>query len=116
MDIKTVRGRMRKTPIRKQSVKQAQRQRAWNKLVVYLIQFRARGLCEICGKPPTFTGLQGHHIIHRSQGGKDLVANAIIGCGDCHSHSKFASGIPLSIDDALEKVRILNEKYGIKEE
>ena len=40
-------------------------------------------VCEECGKPPDFRGLRKHHVIFRSQGGKN--GETIYLCGKCHS-------------------------------
>ncbi len=81
---------MKRTPLRKVSNKQRQRKRRWNSLVVHLIMDRADGHCEVCGDLPDFRGLQGHHKIHRSQGGEDTEENCVISCGRCHD---FGHGI-----------------------
>lgn len=53
--------------------------------MAYLIEFRAKGRCEECGQLPDWRGLQGHHIVKRSQGGEDTAENCLINCGRCHS-------------------------------
>jgi len=42
------------------------------------------GKCMKCHEFPDFRGLQKHHIIPRSQGGKDTKGNIIWLCGKCH--------------------------------
>ena len=76
---------MKRTRIKPISAKEKARRRKWNELVLYLIQFRARGKCEECHRSPDFRGLQGHHIIKRSQGGEDTKENCEILCGRCHA-------------------------------
>jgi 5-methylcytosine-specific restriction endonuclease McrA len=71
---------MKSVPLRKVSKKQAKRNRELAK-----IPPPENGLCQNCGKPPDFRGLQKHHKIFRSQGGSDLINNIEFLCGYCHS-------------------------------
>ncbi|GAG55627.1 unnamed protein product [marine sediment metagenome] len=80
---------MKRTRIKPISAKEKARRKKWNELVLYLIQYRARGKCESCKKSPDFRGLQGHHIIKRSQGGEDEETNAIVLCGKCHAKAHY---------------------------
>lgn len=41
---------------------------------------RDEGQCVICGSP----GAHIHHIVFRSQGGKDAADNLVTLCGSCH--------------------------------
>lgn len=98
--------------LNKVSPKTAEKNEAWAKLD-YLKETRAKGLCEIRATDackvrdfkPDWRGLSKHHIILRSRGRIDTAENCIIGCGDCHDHSKFPEGTPLSILELQEIIR-----------
>jgi len=104
-------GLRAKRGIRWQSPRQTVRQAKFKALVLFLIAHRAHGRCEICGG---MWNLWGHHIVLRSQGGKDTPENTIIACGNCHDHHKYTNGIPLSMVEAVILVAQLNQKYDIK--
>ncbi len=106
---------MKKTPIRRVSAKQAKINRQWYKLVLFLIQFRARGKCEICNKDPDSRGLQGAHI-ERRMPGNYIASNCIVACAVCHDHSKYGDGLSIGREKASALVAELNKKYGIKED
>lgn len=42
------------------------------------------GLCELCGQPPDWIGLEMHEKIFRSAGGKVSLDNSIMLCDTCH--------------------------------
>ena len=67
---------MKRTPLKRISKKQAERNRLFNEAVPVKI-----GRCEECGK---FANLDRHHKIHRSQGGKDTPDNIVYLCRICH--------------------------------
>jgi len=51
---------------------------------------RAKGICQLCGKPAPFTTkkdepyLETHHIVWLSEGGEDTVKNTAALCPNCH--------------------------------
>jgi 5-methylcytosine-specific restriction protein A len=62
----------------------------------------AKGVCQVCGSPAPFLRENGqpylevHHILPLSQGGADMVENAIACCPNCHSafhHSENKDGL-----------------------
>ena len=55
---------------------------------------RDKGRCRFCG---TAVNVQAHHIVYRSQGGKDLVDNLISLCLEHHAlvHSDKRTWMPL---------------------
>ncbi len=65
---------MRRTPLKKQSIKQKRREAELRKLAKPL-------LCEKCGKKRP---LDWHHKVKRSQGGTDERENLIALCRECH--------------------------------
>ena len=48
------------------------------------LEAMSEGKCMQCGKAPDFRGLQKHHLVHRSQGGDNSLANVQMWCGSCH--------------------------------
>ena len=89
----------------------------WLRLVYYLVYNRSHGVCEVCGKRPDWRGLSGHHIIFRSHGRIDTAGNTLTSCGVCHDHTKYPkSGLPISVEEAQELVKKLNEKAGIADD
>ena len=64
--------------------------------VVAEVLHRAKGLCEKCGNPAPFNRakdhtpyLEVHHINLLSQGGDDIVENAMALCPNCHREFHF---------------------------
>ncbi len=84
----------------------------WKALGRHLAEHRAGRRCEIpdCGG---WCGLQGHHIIKRSQCGTHNAGNCLIACSECHRHDKYGPGIPIPAEQALVLVATLNAKYNI---
>ncbi len=110
---------MKRTPLRKVSPKQSDKQADWNRLVDFLsIQSLKDGSghfqSECCGMPQL--KLDGAHIIGKTRAGCTWTAkNCLLvsrWCG-CHSHQDYADGLRMSIEEALEIARKRNEKYGI---
>ena len=102
------------TGIKKVSRHQARINYVWNK-TVKICKVRCGGVCEVRGPECLFTyGITPHHVLPKARGGSHGPGNCILGCAECHNHHKYADGIPLSIDDALELVRRLNEEHGIE--
>lgn len=103
---------MKRTPIARQSKKQTKRQAEFRALVLYLIEERAHGRCEICG---TTRYLWGHHIGKRSQCGPDTPGNIIILCyGGCHDHNRYATGMAITQDEARALAARLNRLHNIQ--
>lgn len=96
-----------KKPINKLSSRQVKK----NKILTDILQIcikRANYRCEIQGDDCLQTyALSGHHIQHRSQGGKHEVSNIIIGCPECHNHQKYTDGIPISREDAYRIIGVI---------
>lgn len=104
--------------MRRRSVRQARRERAWARLVDYLFVHRAKGYCECCGRGLGVQSYIGHHIVFRSRGGNDTAGNCLITspwC--CHSHDTHGdSGLPISVAWAQLIVQRRNEAYGIADD
>jgi 5-methylcytosine-specific restriction endonuclease McrA len=93
-------------PLGKISKKQTIKNRTWHEVELICLE-RAGYTCELKGKDCMGKyGLTGHHIIHRSQGGKNLVGNCIIGCPECHNHVKYADGMPITKDEAYKIIGV----------
>ena len=67
-----------------------------NEYVKVFVLRRAKGYCEKCGKFAPFLKddeatpfLEVHHIMPLSEGGKDIVKNAIALCPNCHRHAHY---------------------------
>ena len=100
--------------IKKVSRHQARINYQWSK-TVKICKARCGGMCEVRGPECLFTyGITPHHVVPRARGGGHTPSNVLMGCAMCHNHGKYPGGIPLSIDDALELVKRLNEEYGIE--
>lgn len=63
---------------------------------------RDKGCCVLCGRQ----GNDFHHVIFRSQGGKDVPENLVVLCRNCHDK---AHGIGKNADQ--KKVRTELQKY-----
>ena len=72
---------MKRSPLKRQSIKQAQKERLWNKIKKNR-QEEVGDVCELCGKRGT---LEAHHIKPRSKGREDTKENCQILCIECHS-------------------------------
>ncbi|NTZ42143.1 HNH endonuclease [Altererythrobacter sp. SALINAS58] len=64
--------------------------------VVAEVLFRSNGTCEGCGSKAPFKRnadgspyLEVHHMKHLSEGGEDIVENAIAVCPNCHRREHF---------------------------
>lgn len=69
---------------------------------------RANYRCEIQGPDCLQNyGLTPHHIIHRSQGGLDECDNIIWGCAECHNHQKYPDGMPLTRQEAYQRIGVI---------
>jgi 5-methylcytosine-specific restriction protein A len=62
-----------------------------NQDVVAEVLLRAKGMCEVCGKPAPFKRrtddspyLEVHHKVQLAHGGDDTVENALAVCPNCH--------------------------------
>ncbi len=70
-----------------------------NRDVVAAVLVRAAGVCETCGKLAPFQRksdgtpyLEVHHKQQLAKGGKDVVANAVAVCPNCHRKAHFGAG------------------------
>ena len=105
---------MKKSKIKGVSDKGRIRRTLEIKLDLYLLENRAFGLCEICGRQPDFRGLSGAHIEPRDYKGlNDTAGNKLIACARCHDHSRFGNGLCITQEEALKLVSILNAEHGI---
>lgn len=61
-----------------------------NAFVIEYAKRRAKGICQLCGKPAPFTNKMGepyletHHIEWLSEGGSDTIENTSALCPNCH--------------------------------
>lgn len=61
-----------------------------NEYVAEITKRRAKGHCELCGKPAPFKDkvgnpyLESHHIVWLSEGGNDNIQNTVALCPNCH--------------------------------
>lgn len=87
------------------------KQKEKNKILAEVLQVcivRANYRCEIQGADCQQNyGLTGHHIQHRSQGGKHEIGNIIIGCQECHNHQKYTDGMPISRERAYQIIGVI---------
>lgn len=67
------------------------------------VSMRDKDLCQVCG----VAGCELHHILYKSQGGKDVPNNLVMLCNLCHhkEHSVKAMG-----RDYYEERVVANEK------
>lgn len=73
---------------------------------------RAKYQCEIQGEDCVRNyALTPHHITHRSQGGSDEPENIIWGCAECHNHHKYTDGMPISKEQAYQRIGVLPLDY-----
>src|ERR1051325_7971078 len=91
----------RKTALRKQSAKQAKKQRTWSALKLARIRFqikrRGHVYCNRCSKQfwgvdAARYGLHAHHVVQRSLGGEYTDENMRLLCADCHRSVHEAGG------------------------
>lgn len=74
---------MKRTRIKPISDKQKEKNRIWNKITDEVCE-ELGYICQYCGKkgqrtvPERFDYLDGHHIIKRSQGGRNVKGNCCI--------------------------------------
>lgn len=79
-----------------------------NPYVAAYSKMRARGICQLCGKPAPFKDNEGnpylecHHIVWLSRGGKDSVDNTVALCPNCHRR--------MHVVDSLDDINILLKK------
>jgi len=71
---------------------------------------RCRGHCEVCGNPPTWTGLHPHEVVKRAKQGELSMGNSLMCCSRCHDHSQFGSGLCISKEEALALIAKLNKE------
>ena len=103
---------IKRTPLRRISLKQLAKQDAWWKLVAYLTVHRAQNKCELCHKEKSEkVKLDGHHIIKRSLMGAWQAWNCIILCRRCHDRQ--VNNTPQQVEALLKLVEKLNKQYGI---
>jgi 5-methylcytosine-specific restriction endonuclease McrA len=48
------------------------------------LYFERKGVCEDCGRMLTLEALELHHVVPRSEGGRDVDGNLRLLCGGCH--------------------------------
>ena len=69
---------------------------------------RAGYSCELCDG---ISGLQKHHIVKRSQGGKDSLDNLILLCWQCHHGKKGVHGRDGHALDLCLKLRLQEKLF-----
>jgi len=74
---------MKQTPLSPIS-KKKQHQLREERKIRKLLEERAGGVCEGCGRAPGFAGLHPHEKVYRSQRGKLTMENSVMLCNDCH--------------------------------
>lgn len=79
---------------------------------------RANYECELCDRG--IGGLQEHHIVKRSQGGKDNPANRILLCWECHHgtagiHGRDGHRLDKQLKIGLQKFYEWQGRENIKE-
>ena len=86
-----------------------------NKKTRQKVYNRANRQCEICGG---IKGLQVHHIVRRSQLGKDNLDNLILLCWNCHHSTKGVHGRDGHALDLSLKLKLQEKLYnkGMSEE
>lgn len=69
---------------------------------------QANGVCEGCGQPALFIGIDGrpylevHHVRQLAAGGSDTVTNAVALCPNCHREAHFS----------IELAQVTSRLYG----
>lgn len=64
--------------------------RSRNQYVSKYVKNRAKGICDLCGKPAPFNNkdntpyLESHHVITLSNNGPDVIYNTVALCPNCH--------------------------------
>lgn len=107
--------KLKRSPIKKITAKQSQKEKYWHILVNFLIKYRAKGICEIKGKDCKRKAVMGHHIKPRNLGRVDTAGNIICSCDGefCHNHGIFGVGMPISKEEAFRRVIEANKRCGI---
>jgi 5-methylcytosine-specific restriction endonuclease McrA len=75
---------MKRTPLKRISAKQMQRNAHLKRRRDYLLE-KCHGRCMMCGEIGGWLGLSLHHKTFRSQMGDDSDDNLILICHKCHS-------------------------------
>lgn len=100
---------MKRTRVNPKSAKQTKKEERYFALLQYLVDVRAEGKCELCGKYLYPLGYYGHHIRKRAQAGLDVPSNLLILCRTgCHDHLKYPSGTRLTEEEQLKLVEKRN--------
>jgi hypothetical protein len=94
------------------SAEQIEKEKNLKILKKYLLENRADGKCEIPGCESIYK-LQECHLVERSVGGMDTAGNILIGCENCHSHEKYAHGLPFNPEYLLNLISLKNAARGI---
>ena len=87
-DLKKLAKEYESTVIKKKTVSVEQYKR--NAYVALYAKKRAKGVCQLCGKPAPFKSkngepyLESHHIIWVSHNGEDTINNTVALCPNCH--------------------------------
>ena len=69
-------------------------------LLVQEVFKRDRHRCQVCRLRAMLTA---HHVIFRSQGGKDELNNLLVLCEDCHMQGVHKSKIHIHFDNETNK-------------
>lgn len=78
--------RARKAAAERREAKRTAKQIRYSK-VRQDVESRADGRCELRTPKCTHRGVECHHLLMRSLGGKDEIANCVWTCRECHEHT-----------------------------
>lgn len=81
---------MKRTPLRKVSDKQRKKNHEWAEVVKHK-KTKIGCKCEVCGVYSD--NIDGHHIVFRSQGGKNTLENCLLVCCFCHHKIHFGNSV-----------------------
>ena len=73
-------------------------------------KFKAKGICQLCGKPAPFNDskgrpyLESHHIVWIANGGEDTIENTVALCPNCHKKMHIVAD-ETDVETLLSKIR-----------
>lgn len=91
-------------------------QRQRDDLVKAWVLQQANGMCESCEKPSPFNKsdglpyLEGHHVLHMTDGGSDTPTNVVALCPNCHRELHYGVNAKTMVTRLYERVaRLVRE-------